>query len=173
MANLIIRDIKSYQEIKYLVESSMDLYDDPYFIVDKGYAIKSFFTAWQHGSMLCVIELKGDIVAYGCANPATPSMHSKVKVLSQAYYHSILTGYLAVKALELFHDEMIRHASVNEIPLCVSSSILPNYKLFLRILKNKGWDIQGSTAFYRVPKVLPELALASRTLGHQVARLGH
>jgi hypothetical protein len=171
---LRIRDVINYQELKQLVEASFEQYDDPYFTPDKSYALKMIFQAHQNGGMVRVIENNEGIIAYGLAVATYPVMHSKVKCLSQQYYHSVVSGFTAVRALELFHDEMILFARTEGIRYCMSTSVLPNHSLFCTILRRKGWKQRGLAMIYPVPGELPGVALARRTLGKQVGtRLSH
>jgi hypothetical protein len=145
---MIIRKLKSVMELRDCVSNSIELYNDPFFPADKDYALRSILQAKQEGALIRVIEDKEKIVGWGIAALATPWLHSPDKQLSQLYYHTTLDGIKAVKALRLFHKEMVEYARKYKIRKCTTSSMLDNQETFYRILEKDGWIRRGCLLVY-------------------------
>jgi hypothetical protein len=60
----------------------------------------------------------------------------------------MLEGCKAVRALTLFHEEMVDYAIKRKLAGCTSGSILPNFQVYNRILEKAGWIQQGSSMYY-------------------------
>ena len=145
-----VRDLKNYKEFQEWVDYAIDKYRDDVFKPNKSLSYNRLYTMIQNGAFFKILEYDKKIIAYGMAVITTPAFHSKTKALSMLYYHSKIDGIIAVKALKLFHREMIQYARDNKIPICMTNSILENYETFNRILISDGWERRGCSLVYRV-----------------------
>ena len=144
---MIIKPMLYYEEIVSCIDMSLHNYSDDLFIPNRQLAIKGLMRHIEEGGYAILIFDDKKLVSYGIASIAQPQMHSNDKALIQKYYHTTVTGREAVKALRLFHEDMVRWARDHGVPVCISNSILPNYEVFNRILSRDGWVNRGATMY--------------------------
>lgn len=145
MTKMIVRNVRSYQEIVGIVTNSVNNYTDPFFPADLKKSIAWTYNHFNTGGFLKVIEKNGEVIAYGAATLMLPTVYSKVQSLTQVVYHTKTKGRDAVMALRLFHQAMVDHAKAKGIRVCTTSSLLDNYEVFYRVLARDGWMPRGCT----------------------------
>lgn len=146
---MIIRRLHNTNEIRQFESISKD-YQDTSFPIDYKYAILNTSNLVKKGAFCRVIELDNSMIAVGLAIDCQPYIYSKESALQQIFYHvkSDLSMSKKIRAFKLFHQEMIKYATIFNIRHCISSSLLDNYPLFLEILRKEGWVIRGPTAVW-------------------------
>jgi hypothetical protein len=118
--------------------------------IDEDFCKSNLFSLARRGDFFRVVKQDEEIVGWIAAKIATPYLHSKDKVLYQLYYHTNLSGYIAVKALILVHEAMIESAKEKRIRLVVTSSELENSDSFNRILMKQGWIKRNKSLIYPI-----------------------
>lgn len=153
-----IRSLNSEQDIQDCIALSFKGYaatDKEWFKPDLQLATDNMRNIWLTSGFIQVIEKKNKIVAWGTASVVTPSFHSRTRAFKQNYYHTNLEGFSAVRALKLFHQTMVTHATANRIPVCISESYQENADVFFRILEREGWTQRGSYMMIKTTQQLP------------------
>lgn len=143
-----IRDITNYDELKLCVNLVIYQTEDPLFPVDERFALSNMNLLMRSKCLFKVILIDNKVVGWGCAKIGQPHLFSREKEVSLIYYQTILKGILAVKALKLFHKEMIVYALANKIQKCSTSSIMDTQETFYRILEKEGWIRRGASMLY-------------------------
>ena len=118
--------------------------------IDEKFCKSNLFTLARRGDFFRVVKRDEEIVGWIAAKICAPYLHSQDKVLYQLYYHTSLSGYLAVKALILVHEAMIDSAREKNIRLVVTSSELENSDSFNRILMKQGWMKRNKSLIYPI-----------------------
>jgi hypothetical protein len=147
-----IRDIRGITELRECIKFASEQYNDPLFPVDEKYFFRNMLQAIQSGASCKVIINNNEIVAWGCYIIAAPYPHSREKEVSQMYYQTKLKGFLAVKALRLYHRAMIKYALAKGIDKCATSSIMDTQETFYRILEKDGWIRRGCCMVYKISR---------------------
>jgi len=150
VSTLSLHKLVQYKEVLECATLSDDNYDDEFYSPNKNLFTKNLWDSIQRGDWAVCIKQYGRIVAYGIATAGRPYMHSNVRCLNQSYYHSILEGVLAVRALRLFHQSMIEEGQRIGVELVQSQSVLDNYETFNKILAREGWSRRGPMMVRRI-----------------------
>jgi hypothetical protein len=119
---------------------------------------------------LRVMTENSDIVGWFAAGNGTHQQLSYIKGMTQAYYHTSLTGIKAVKALIAFHDDFYKFAEQNGFQVVITSSALPTKQVFNRILERNGWHVSGDR-LVRKTSHYPAEILPSAKLGPNPERV--
>lgn len=150
---ITIDKVKTLEELNTCFNISIDYfseYESVEISIDEDYCKSNLFTLAKRGDFFRVVKYKEEIVGWIAGKITSPYLHSRDKVLYQLYYHCKLTGYLAVKALILVHEEMIKVAEEKNIRLVVTSSELENSESFNRILMKQGWIKRNKSLIYPI-----------------------
>lgn len=86
-----------------------------------------------------VLEIDDEIVAWVAAHGSHDQHHSLVKGITVVYYHSMLSGIKAVKALNFVHEAVFAYAEKHMYEIVITSSYLPTREAFNKILAKAGW----------------------------------
>jgi hypothetical protein len=150
---MIVSDKLTYLELKAMVIEGLKdpSYNQIGFTIDPGYATKVLFDIITQGGFVRVIRdpITKNIVSCMVARIGNPFPYVKEKALIAVNIYTFVKGRKAVRALQLLHDEMIDEARRRKLNYCCSSSALPNYQTFNRILREDGWkDLGGGMVFH-------------------------
>lgn len=136
----MIRSVRrsDFAAITRITRDHYEQYGDPLFPITD-----SSFNQMLHNFMCLpyfkVMAIDNQIVGWFAASSTHGQLHSSVTALSQLYYHTILTGLKAVKALKAFHAHFFSHAERLGLQVAVTSSYLPNSNAFQKVLVKEGW----------------------------------
>ena len=139
-----LRTVQSEEELKYCLELSLNNYRlySPV-PVDREYSWTNLKSLYLEQSYIRILEENGKIAGWITGSISKQYAHSRVKLLNLGYLHITLKGKKAVKAIIMMHEDAIEYAKSQKCYGVISSSILPTYKTYYRILENNGWQQYG------------------------------
>jgi len=130
-----------------LLELSMGLFsqhNDADFPIKESelYATLNGFLANRQSYFRGLFE-EGRLVAWMLSVPGHGHPHSSITGMSQLYFHSRLSGVAGAHALVDMHEDFFNHVERKQMHIAVTSSVLPNSEVFVRILSRAGWKSVG------------------------------
>jgi len=98
---------------------------------------------------------EGRLVAWMLSVPGHGHPHSLVTGMSQLYFHSGLSGVAGAHALVDVHEDFFKYVERKQLHVAVTSSVLPNSDVFVRLLSRAGWKPVGHGRLTRVTRWHP------------------
>jgi hypothetical protein len=132
--------LKDFESICAISIPFIEKYNEIGFLWNRDSLFKLFkllLNSKQHYFRLMMIE--DEIVGWFAAVPSHNSPHSYITGMSQIFYHSKLKGEIAREAIKVFHRDYFNEAEQRVFQIVTTSSILPNFETFSRILEEENW----------------------------------
>lgn len=123
--------------------------ESPLLPIERESCIDFFKSSLKSGVVITVWQFE-KVVGFLIANKGMSAL-TKDQILQQAFFNSILSGVLAVKAVMITHRLLIQVARLKGYKHVVSMcSSYDKEFVFNRILQKDGWMSQGHTSVYHI-----------------------
>jgi hypothetical protein len=152
MGALIIDKVQTRQDILVCVNMYLKIYDS---IIPADYdrSIKSFEYEVKRQKYLRVVRRNSRILAWILADLVHP-LHTRLPIFRQLYYASDQTGVLAVKCLQLLHEDMYLASFNTNATYCLSEgSHMDTTQVLARALEKVGWTRKNHMAVREIQRL--------------------
>jgi hypothetical protein len=147
---MIVRKIKSQEEMDKCVDMYIDIYENEIIPLDRDKSLLSMRRHVAARQFFRVVEDDGEVIAW-IAGAVLEREFIAEKYMQQIYYCSNQKGMKSYRCVVLLHQALVEEAKALGIKYVLSTgSHADTENVFVRILGKNGWNVRGYLAIFHL-----------------------